>query len=409
MDYDLLLDLGTELGYRLAMNGAETFRIEESVNRLMAAYGVSCETFAIPNCLHVSIKTADNQAMTRMRRIGYHGNDLDAVEKFSNLSRRLCAQTPELSVAFEWLKETERSRRYYPLYMQLAGNMLGACGFCILFGGSFVDCLLATLCGLVVGLVNTFMEHIKANQFFRIIAASFFMAFLAYFLGFVKLAQNPDTLIIGALMILVPGLVITNALRDIIYGDTNSGINRIVQVILVAAAIAVGTGAALNLADTLFHVPSVEPAIPHPLYIEAIGAFIGCVGFFIVFNIHGPGGFLCALGGVISWIAYRLTLQFSGSEVIAYFIATMVAALYSEILARIRKYPAISYLVISIFPLIPGAGVYYTTGYLVRGDMSGFAEKGAATLAIAGSMAVGILLISTIFRAISLFKQRKAA
>ena len=69
MDYAKLLDTAMELGYRLAMCGAETYRIEESVNRIMAAYGIQAECFAIPNCLHASIQDEDGNPITRMRRI----------------------------------------------------------------------------------------------------------------------------------------------------------------------------------------------------------------------------------------------------------------------------------------------------------------------------------------------------
>lgn len=80
MEYNLLLDLATDLGHRLAMAGAETFRVEESINRLLSAYGIPSETFAIPNCVTVSILTETGKPITRMRRIGVHGNDLDSVE-----------------------------------------------------------------------------------------------------------------------------------------------------------------------------------------------------------------------------------------------------------------------------------------------------------------------------------------
>ena len=95
MDYNILLDLAADLGYRLAMCGAETFRVEESINMIMKAYGIEAEAFAIPNCLTVSIETAEGKPMTRMRRIGYHGNDLDSVERYSNLSRKICALVPD--------------------------------------------------------------------------------------------------------------------------------------------------------------------------------------------------------------------------------------------------------------------------------------------------------------------------
>lgn len=398
MDYNVLLDLTVTLGYRLAMAGAETFRVEETINRVMNAYGISAEAFVIPNCLHVSIETEQGQPMTRMRRIGYHGNDLDAVEKYNHLSRRICKERPAPQVAVQWLKETENSRRQYSLLGYLIGNFLGACGFSVLFGGSLMDSLWAGVCGVLVGLVNRFMGNLKANPFFRTIAAAFPMAFFAYLAGYLKIVSNPDTVIIGALMILVPGLIFTNAMRDIIYGDTNSGINRIVQVFLIAAAIALGTGAAWKLAGTLWGMPGSPEPLVHSLWIEAIGCMIGCLGFSVLCNIHGPGRFLCAAGGVLTWLTYRLTLHISGDSISAYFFATMLAAFYSEVMARIRKYPAISYLVISAFPLIPGASVYYTMNYAVRGDMAGFSSQGMHTVAIAGVMAVGILLISTAVR-----------
>ena len=96
MNYNTLLDLATNVGYELAMAGAETFRVEESIVRIMAAYGVEAEVFAIPNYLVVSISDDDGKPITKMRRIGSHGNKLDAVEKFSNLSRALCNRKPDI-------------------------------------------------------------------------------------------------------------------------------------------------------------------------------------------------------------------------------------------------------------------------------------------------------------------------
>ena len=87
MEYHALLDMATELAYRQAMAGAETYRVEESVNHIMASYGVDAEVFAIPNCLIVSLETPYGKPITRMKRIGYHGNDLDAVERYNGLIR----------------------------------------------------------------------------------------------------------------------------------------------------------------------------------------------------------------------------------------------------------------------------------------------------------------------------------
>ena len=407
MNYDILLDLVAELGYNLAMAGAETFRIEDSINRILSAYGIESEVFAIPNCMTVSIRTADGKSVTRMRRIGYHGNDLDSVERYNSLSRRICAEKPAPAVAIQWLKETSASRIKYRLPFYLLGNILGAAGFSIFFGGSLIDALCAGLCGILLGLADRFLEKFKTNQFFRTIATAFIMTMVAYITGVIGIADNTDAVIIGTLMILVPGLIFTNAMRDIIFGDTNSGINRIVQVILIAAAIALGTGVAWNLSSSLWGIAVNAPVLEHSAFIQCIACFVGCVGFFILFNIHGPGGFLCALGGAITWTTFCLVEQFGGGELVCYFISTLFAAAYAEVMARIRKYPTICYLVVSIFPLIPGAGIYYTTNYLVQGDMSSFASQGTLTIAIAGVIAVGILMVSTIVRLWSEWRHNK--
>ncbi len=409
MNYNTLLEFATDLGYELAMSGAETFRVEESVSRVLATYEVTAEVFAIPNCLIVSIETTEGKPMTRMRRIGHHGNDLDAVEKFSGLSRAICSKKPSPEEAVQWLQDVRQNKRSYTLPLYLAGNFLGASGFAILFGGNLADSICSGLCGLLVGIVIRFLDNMKANQFFRTIAASFLMALVAYGMGGLGLASNPDMVIIGALMILVPGLLFTNAMRDIIYGDTNSGINRIVQVLLVAVAIALGTAAAWNIADALWGIGFNPNVIDHNLPVQAIACFVGCVGFFILFNIHGPGGLVCALGGVITWAIYSIILEANGNDLAGYFWASLFASGYSEIMARIRKYPAISYLVVSIFPLIPGAGVYYTMEHAVRGNMGMFANQGTHTAAIAGIMAVGILLVSTSVRLYNVWKFQKKA
>ena len=408
MDYNTLLELAADMGYRLAMNGAETFRVEESIRRILAAYEIESEVFAIPNCLTVSIETPDGKPMTRMRRIGFHGNDHDNVEKYSNLSRKICELKPEPMNARQWMADTDRSLRSYKLPILLLGNFLGAFGFAIVFGGSVVDGLCSGLCGILIGFINHMFGKRKVNPFFNTIASAFVMTLAAYTMGAVGLAGNTDTVIIGALMILVPGLIFTNAMRDIIFGDTNSGINRIVQVLMVAAAIALGTGTGLRTADILFTIPVSGAAINHLYEVQNLATFLACVGFAIIFNIHGFGIVICAFGGTLAWIIYCVADYFGCDIYVAYFLSAVAAAIYAEIMARVRKYPAISYLVVAIFPLIPGAGVYYTTSYLLQGNQTAFMQKALQTIGIAGVIAVGILMVSTLVRLLTVRKVKKA-
>ena len=217
--------------------------------------------------------------------------------------------------------------------------------------------------------------------------------------------DSVDSSIIGALMILVPGLLITNSMRDIIYGDTNSGINRIVQVLLSAFAIALGTAAAWRITSGLYGLP-VSTGVVHPFWVQGLAVLAGCVGFAILFNVHGGGMWLCTLGGVATWMVYLLAQQLGYGVYSMNFFATLVAALYAETMARIRKYPVTSYLVVSTFPLLPGAGIYYTMSLGLAGDFHAALAKGLETAGIAGCLAVGILLVSTLFRLPAEWKRR---
>ncbi len=406
MEYSKLLDLASDLGYELAMAGAETFRIEESITRVLQAYDIESEVFVIPNCMHISIEPVIGRPLTRMRRIGLHGNDLDAVERFSSLSRRICAEHPAPEIAAGWLKEARQQFRTYKLPFYILAHFIAAFGFSMVFGGTPIDALCSGICGLLVAVINRLTEKWNANQFFRTVTAAFPMALLAYTMGAIGLAPNADFVVIGALMLLVPGLLFTNAMRDIIYGDTNSGINRIIQVLLIAMAIAIGTAAAWN-AVALWSVPVDGSGVTHGMLLQCIACAIGCYGFAVLFNVHGKGIWLCVVGGVLSWFTYLVSLRLGASDIMAYFYAGLISAAYAEAMARIRKYPAISYLVVAIFPLIPGAGVYYTMSHAVQGHMDLFAQQGTHTAAIAGVLAVSILMVSTTVRIITTLRHKK--
>ena len=407
MNYNLLMDLAIDLGYELAMSGAETFRVEESVTRLLKAYDVESDVFAIPNYIMVTIRRKDGTPVTRMRRIGYHGNNMDSVEIYSGLSRRFVTETPTLEEGHQWLSDARKCCRSYSRKTQYMGHLLGAGGFGLFMGGTMADGICAGLCGLLVGVVDKYLDGLKANQFFRTIASSFLMSMLAYAFGAIGLAPNPDAVTIGALMLLVPGLLFTNAMRDIIYGDTNSGVNRIVQVFLVAAALSLGTAVAWNLSSMFWGEPQNLGLAEYNFATEYVLCFVGCIGFSILFNIHDLGVIICALGATLVWVVFVITEQLTGSGIVGYFWGAVFASAYSEMMARIRKYPAITYLVISIFPLIPGAGVYYTMNHAVRGDMEAFAAQGMYTGAIAGIMAIGILMVSTTVRIYHVWRTRK--
>ena len=260
LDYNKLLDMVSEMGYRLMKSGAEIYRVEDSIQRLLTAYGYArAEIFAIPfciiltiqegerNCLMVSLTSPDGRPVTQIRRMPTHGTDIYLLEKYNGLCRRLCRETPAFEEALEQMEAITRTHRVYSLPTQLAAHFLGCGMFSLFYGGTPADGLCGGLCGMVIGLCMALMTRLGANLFFRTIAGGAASALAAVALTRLGVGQNQDLIIIGALMALVPGIAMTNAMRDIMAGDMVAGISKAAEALLIGAAIALGTALALGL------------------------------------------------------------------------------------------------------------------------------------------------------------------
>lgn len=407
--YEELLEFVVSLANKLQACGAETYRVEETINRIVAAYGVErVDAFVIPSSIMASLETDEGQIITKIRRLKNSETMLDGIERYTALSRRICTEKPDIQEARRLLRETEHKVCRYPLPIFYLAAFLIGIGFGVFFGGGILEALAAGVCGLAIGAATRFMGKFHANTFFTSFVCSFVLGFLANTFTAIGFSGNADITVIGAIMLLVPGFLFTNSLRDVIYGDTMSGLNRLVQVLIIAIALVFGTSSGVSLARHVFSdvVFTLEP-IAHPLWIQCIAGLVGTLGFGLMFNMHGRGIPFALLGSVISWPVCVLCMRLGLAEPIAYLIAAAVSAVYAEIMARIRKCPATSYLMCALVPLIPGSGIYYTMDYIRRGMLPEAYDKGMLTAAIAGSMAVGVLLVSTGFRMWGVWKANR--
>lgn len=133
-------------------------------------------------------------------------------------------------------------------------------------------------------------------------------------------------------------------------------------------------------------------------YLPCLYAFLACAGFSIVFEIKKPVLILLScVTGAVGWLVYLLFGNME-SEVVRYFLATIVVALLSEVFARIMKAPATIFLIIGIVPLVPGGGLYYAMDALINADYVSFGQKGIETAACAGAIAAGVSVVTSIVR-----------
>ena len=242
-----LLHLAVEIGCRLQESGAEIYRVEEAVRRVFQAYGAdSGQVFAIPNCLIVSVIDDEGKAISRLRRIPIHGTDISRMERVYDFCRRICRTTPKLDSALEQLQALDRQHPAFPLWFQLLGYFVGTCFFTLFFGGDNLwDALAGGACGVAIGACLTVMSKLNANLFVKTAIAAFLSALLAMGLVAVGVGRHTSFITIGALMALTPGIMFTNFMRDIMAGDTVAGLIKLVEALMTAGAIAMGTFVAL--------------------------------------------------------------------------------------------------------------------------------------------------------------------
>lgn len=392
-DYDTLLDGCCQVGMQIVRCGGEIQRAEDTVRRLLAAYSLDGEVFALPNCVWASVRAPDGRVHTVMRRVPTIVPDIDGIERFNGLSRRLCADPPadpaELSAR---CRAALAGLRPYPALVRLGGYFLGAFFFALFFSGGWAEAAAAGLAGLASGAVLVLLERARANSFLTTLISAFVLGAAACGLPALGAPINLEVTVAGGLMVLVPGLVFTSFMSDLLTGDMMAGLATFARAVMSAAAIALGTVAAMAL-----FLGSTAPGthtIPYPEPLYCLFAFVACLGFCPAFNVRGMGAFLCCLGGALSWAAYLLVIALGGNSFGASLVAAVAVAAYAEAMARVRKCPATSYSTIALFPLVPGLTIYQAMDHGIRGDTELFWETFFRTFGIAGCIALGLLLVS---------------
>lgn len=136
------------------------------------------------------------------------------------------------------------------------------------------------------------------------------------------------------------------------------------------------------------------------LFLPCLWGMIACIGFGLVFNIQGVGILICGLGGALGWFIYLVAQRLLGGDILPAFLAAVGIAIYSELMARIRRCPVTGYLQVALLPLVPGAGIYNAMRYCVASQTDLFISTLLHTFGVAAALAIGAMLSSTVLRII---------
>ena len=246
MDFNRIINLSTDIGTLMLENGAETYRVEETMSRICLAYGINkVDVFVIPTNIIITIKI-DDDAISRTKRVKNRTINLDKISKLNNLSRDIAFNNVSIEDAEITLNKIA-SENEYSLKIKMLGFLITASSFTLLFGGNIKDAISSGFIGIILCLLSYFLNILRTNNFFINILSGALASLLALFSIKLNLANNLNEIIIGSLMPLVPGLAITNSLRDIIAGDLVAGSAKFIEAFLIAVGIAIGSSGILSI------------------------------------------------------------------------------------------------------------------------------------------------------------------
>ena len=241
MNEQLLIKNIAEIGKLLLKNGAEIYRVEESLERMCQSYGFQdIGVFALPTYFTMSVTFQDGTSTSLTKRTLQNRTNLDALCSLNNLVRQICDETPSNDFIEQQIKDINNIHPIMPLVF--LGYGLGAGGYAVFFGGGLQEGIIAGIIGFLMYFFVWINEILGINALMRTTLTSMFLTILAILFYHYHLIYNLDATIIGCLMILTPVIAITNSLRDIIDGNYVSGQARLVEAFFIATAIALGVG-----------------------------------------------------------------------------------------------------------------------------------------------------------------------
>ncbi len=248
---DYILGKALDIGENILRCGGESHRIEDTIERICTAYGaVHTDVFALPSLVVAGIRMADGTTASQVRRVYKTSNNMYKLDEMNSISREVCSGAISLEDVEDKIY-TALHTKPFPKYLSIVGGIIAAGGFAVFFGGNLRDALAAAIAGFFVSVMNRHKIKLM-NKMLYTVAQSFVGAICGLLLVHFGIGQNIDMVMIGTIMLLIPGLAFGNAVRDLLFGDTVSGIIQLVQAVLTAVMVAFGYIVAIMFFGVVF-------------------------------------------------------------------------------------------------------------------------------------------------------------
>ena len=246
-----VLNLAILAGELLLKNGAEIFRVQETVTRILETFEITdYNVYVISNGIFATINENKEDFYSSVRHVPLGGVNLGKIAMVNQISREICEESCSMEQAYERLIYCDKQKHMNPNLLVIACGMGSAC-FCYLFGGRIIDSIVAFLLGLILQIfLNISMEK-KISKFIMSIIGSTIVTFLSVWISRFIPKITFDSVIIGSIIPLVPGVIFTTSIREFFNGDYLSGGIHLIDALLTAVCIAVGVGAGIQICQML--------------------------------------------------------------------------------------------------------------------------------------------------------------
>ena len=243
-----ILILAIKAGQIMMRSGAEIYRVEDTIERICKACGIDyVNVFATPTGIFVSTdNSAASNTVTYIKRIRSSETDLSKISMVNRFSRKFTTTDMTVEEGMELLEEIEKKKRY-PFWIRgLAAAAVTSC-FSVIFGGNAICFGVAFVLGILCYMLSRFLEKFEINFFIRGFCCTAFAAFGALVAAASINGADYVPLITGCIMPFVPGVAITNSIRDFLSGDMISGLARMTEAVLIGISLAAGAGVIIKL------------------------------------------------------------------------------------------------------------------------------------------------------------------
>lgn len=390
-----MLAITLRAGQLLLAHGANTARIEETMQHLALALGIEAlDVYITPTAL-IATATSQGDHRTRIERGSFRENNLGRVAAVIEVSRQAAAGLLDAAAVRAALEHIASQPRSYTLWQTVLVSTLASACFPVLFGGGWAEFSATFLATLVVQLLRPRLRQVDLGRFITTWIIATIATGLTLLLTTLLAAPTPSIALTGSLLLVIPGALMVSAVSDLFRGDLLPGLARGAAAVLIIVAIATGIWTVLLLSGA-----QIAPALPgqsSPLLVLLLNPII-TLGLALSFDVPRRALLGCVVTGLLAYAVQRGALNLGVPPEPALFSAGLAVGLSAALLARWLKLPSAIFAIPSFIPLVPGILAFSTILAFFRADYATGTENLIRTALLNGALAAGLGMVNALVR-----------